>query len=120
MNPPKRTPLKFLPTIADHDAAKRISGAVNVHVVGAPWDAVGKWMAFRLSDGGSDNVLYGTKADAVRFQLHETQCFYLNLTPDGITEDNALRLLHYNRQAKAAGYDLSTDATPVHNLNRRN
>jgi hypothetical protein len=43
-------------------------------------EAHGSWLAISLSDGACDMRAYPTKADAVRFQLHETQCAYLCLT----------------------------------------
>lgn len=43
-------------------------------------EAQGKWVAVSLADGSCDMRLYGSKAEAVRFQLHETQCAYVCLT----------------------------------------
>lgn len=40
-------------------------------------DAFGRWVAISLADGSCDQQLYATKAEAIRFQLHETQCAYL-------------------------------------------
>lgn len=45
-------------------------------------DCNGRWVAIKLSDGSCDQRLYDTKAGAVRFQLHETQCAYLCMPPD--------------------------------------
>jgi hypothetical protein len=42
-----------------------------------PWELRTTWMAFKLSDGSSDKVLYDTKADAIRHQLHEQLCCYV-------------------------------------------
>lgn len=39
--------------------------------------AEGRWVAISLADGSCDQRLYATKAEAIRFQLHETQCAYL-------------------------------------------
>lgn len=46
-------------------------------------DAFGRWVAISLADGSCDQRLYASKAEAIRFQLHETQCAYLfmNGTP---------------------------------------
>lgn len=64
------------------DAAKRASDAINGKLTWSR-DAVQKWMAFRLSDGDTDGVLYDTKLDAIRHQLTETQCMYVCLPPTG-------------------------------------
>lgn len=50
-----------------------------VDTVNGP-EAYGKWLAISLSDGRCDMRLYATKPEAIRFQLHETQCAYLCLT----------------------------------------
>ena len=42
-------------------------------------NAHGKWLAISLADGSCDMKPYATKEEAVRFQLHETQCAYLCL-----------------------------------------
>jgi hypothetical protein len=42
-------------------------------------EAQGSWLAISLSDGSCDMRAYPTKADAIRFQLHETQCAYICL-----------------------------------------
>ncbi len=69
--------------------------------------AVGSWIAVRLSDGGSDGVLYPLKSIAVHFQLHEQQCMYLKIPPDGITERVAARLLELHRRLYDAGMRLA-------------
>lgn len=59
-------------------AAKRVADAINVRMTFTSWaDLAHQWMAFRLSDGGSDGVVYEHRIDAVRHQLHETQCMYI-------------------------------------------
>lgn len=42
-------------------------------------DAYGKWLAISLSDGSCDMKPYVSKEEAIRFQLHETQCAYICL-----------------------------------------
>lgn len=56
------------------DASRRCADEVNVHVLAG---AHGKWVAIRLSDGGSDGTAYDRKRDAIRHQLHEMQCCYI-------------------------------------------
>lgn len=45
-------------------------------------DCNGRWVAIHLSDGHCDNRLYASKAEATRFQLHETQCAYFCMSGD--------------------------------------
>lgn len=40
----------------------------------------GRWVAISLADGSIKQELYGSKAEAIRFQVHETQCAYLCVT----------------------------------------
>lgn len=72
-------------TIPISDAARRGADSVNVHIWAHGHEARGKWVAVRLSDGGSDGQLYDSRADAIRFQLHEHQCIYVCLPPFGQT-----------------------------------
>lgn len=80
------------------DAAKRASDAVGLHLIGKGKDAIGRYLAIRLSDGGSDNVLYDTRGDAMRHQLHENYCAYLRIPPTGTTPKKAFVFLAYMRQ----------------------
>jgi hypothetical protein len=85
------------------DAARRLSDAVNVHLLGQGTAVAGRWIAARLSDGGSDGVLYDTKADAVRHQLHEQLCCYVMIPLDGMSPRQAENYLRFNRQLYDAG-----------------
>jgi hypothetical protein len=58
---------------------------MNLHVIGKGEQSWGKWCAFRLSDGGSDNVLYDTRQQAIDHQLHPMQSCYLVIPPTGFT-----------------------------------
>lgn len=97
---------------ADMDAGKRISDALNVYVTGlglTHWRELrSKWMAFRLSDGTSDGVLYDSKRDAVAHQMNEFQCVYIsfaNLAGGAKPMDCAL-FLNFTRDAYDAGFRL--------------
>ena len=68
------------------DRAHRASDVVNLHVLAG---AAGRWVALRLSDGSSDGNTYDSKAEAVRFQLHEQQCAYIRIPPEGMTPRQA-------------------------------
>lgn len=87
------------------DEAKRCSDTVNLHLTANPY-CVGRWVAIRLSDGGSDNVLYDTRADAVRHQLHEQLCAYVKIMPGGMSVKEAQVYLKYHRELYDAGFRL--------------
>lgn len=73
-------------------------------------DAQGKWLAISLSDGSCDMRAYSSKAEAVRFQLHETQCAYICL--NGLPTLGELRLfLDTSEELYDAGYALADPAT---------
>lgn len=85
------------------DAARRCADLINLHLLADREGNVGRWVAIRLSDGGSDNVVYDERADAIRHQLHESQCAYIFITPDGISFREAEIFLEYNRRLYDAG-----------------
>lgn len=87
--------------------AQRASDIVNGHLAEHGFDAVGKWVALRLSDGGSDGNLYDSKAEAIRFQLHEKQCVYTQLLPEGMSVRAAQSFLNTHRQFYGAGMNLA-------------
>lgn len=97
--------------LADLDSAKRARDTINTHLLGQGNSVAGRWVAVRLSDGGSDGVLYDTKADAVRHQLHETLCAYFCIPPDGVTLRGALSFLRMNRRLYDEGMRISDPAT---------
>lgn len=92
--------------IGHTDPAKRISDATLLHWVAGKWDTVGKWMAFKLQDGRSDNVLYDNKRDAVRHQSDEFLCMYVKLAPGGMNVCEAEAMLKFTRQAYNNGFRL--------------
>jgi hypothetical protein len=94
---------------ADEDIGKRASSAINIHVIGGN---VGKWVALRLEDGSSDGIPYDTRRDAIVHQLHEQQCCYIKVTPDGITPPDALRFILLNRALYSAGFRIADPDMP--------
>lgn len=86
------------------DDARRCSDTITTHAVAG---MAGRWAAIRLSDGGSDGVCYETRADAVRHQLHETQCAYVRIPPDGMPAEHAARYLAFHRRCYDAGFRLT-------------
>lgn len=57
------------------DAAKRVSDTYRLHRLAEGNAAIGQWIAVRLADGHSDNVLYDSKSAAVRHQHHNEQWY---------------------------------------------
>jgi hypothetical protein len=80
------------------DKGQRVSDLVRQHLTDDEEQARQSWVAVRLSDGGSDGVLYPDKATAVAFQIHETQCAYLRILPGGIPPREATSFLYHISQ----------------------
>ena len=89
------------------DAARRASDAVNLHYSVLGFDAVGKWVAVRLSDGRSDGVLYDSKREAVRHQADERLCAFIRISPGGMNACRAESFLKMSRMARDAGFRLA-------------
>lgn len=104
--------------VAD-DAAKRAYDVVRGLATAWDWDTrvrQSPFVALRLSDGGSDGVLYDSKRDAVRHQLHETTCAYFCFrgAPNGFASYlDAAIYLAWNRAAYDSGFRLP-DPDDVH------
>ncbi len=87
-------------SLADHDAAKRISDTVTLHFTVATdiFDVADKWCAFKLANGETDGALYPTKIAAIDRQKGNPKDYcYLKITPDGITVKDAFLYLRINR-----------------------
>lgn len=63
--------------LASAARAQRAHEHLNIVRLAHGEQALGRWVAIFLGDGSCDQNLYGSKAEAIRFQLHETQCAYL-------------------------------------------
>lgn len=75
-------------------------------------DCAGRWVAISLADGSCDQRLYGSKEEATRFQLHETQCAYMCF--QGVPLLKELRYyLDMNETLYDAGFSLSDPKTYV-------
>lgn len=101
------------------DAARRCADAYNFHLTVHGEAAAGKWIAVRLSDGSSDATLYDTKGDAVRHQLHENLCAYINLLPTKMPVEDALSVLRTHRKLYDGGMRFSDPDKHVHIPMRR-
>jgi hypothetical protein len=91
------------------DAGKRCSDTIALHILAGK---AGWWAAIRLSDGGSDNTAYATKRDAIRFQLHETQCAYVCIPPDEMPPHDADRFMKINRDLYDNGFRITDPDDP--------
>jgi hypothetical protein len=91
--------------LANHfDVAKRASDEIRLHLLADKDRAIESWIAIRLSDGGSDGVLYPFKHIAVRHQLHEQQCAYIKIPIGGVSPREAEVFLRFNRMLYDNGF----------------
>lgn len=95
--------LPFDSPLGFSDAAKRASDVVNNHLLVDQAGNRGRWVAIRLSDGGSDGVVYDAVADAAWAQLHYRQCMYVAIPWAGMPPQEAEVLLNYHRRVYDAG-----------------
>lgn len=93
------------------DAANRCSDVVRLAIVGGD---VGRWVAIRLADGGSDGQTYETRRDAIRHQLHEKQCAYVMVPPDDMSPKSAETFLNFTRQCYDAGMPIADPDGEIH------
>lgn len=91
------------------DIGRRAHDVISLHVIGGN---VGKWVALRLADGGSDGIPYDTRRDAIKHQLHEQLCCYVKVPADGMPADHALRFILINRALYAQGFRLADPDMP--------
>lgn len=90
-------------TREESDAAKYLMDAVNIHVQASRASGREKpgWVAIRLQDGKSPTGdLYDTQKDAARFNLHDSNVFFLKVGKDTMGFREALLMLRVNRQAR--------------------
>jgi hypothetical protein len=89
------------------DAAKRCAAVITQHLADNREEAIHSWVAIRLSDGGSDGNLYPSKAIAVQHQIHEHQCAYILVPPEGMSVAAAESYLKTVRQIYDSGFPLA-------------
>jgi hypothetical protein len=96
-------------TMPFSDAARRCSEIVNAVAIieNAAGNFGERWVAIRLSDGGSDGVTYASRDDAIRHQAHETLCVYLLVPPTGMEPREAEIFLNFHRKAFDAGFKMT-------------
>lgn len=94
------------------DAARRIADAHNLVLLTNGRSVAGKWIACKLSDGTSDGVLYDSRTHAVRHQLHEKQCAYLQIQPEPMSNQEAAAYLRFVRDVYDAGLSMPDPDNP--------
>lgn len=91
------------------DCGKRASEIINTYVVGMNWDDIkNSFIAIRISDGGSDGVLYDSMRDAAQHQLHEQSCYYFCFrnAMGGVNPRDMAILIKFARDAYYRGFRL--------------
>lgn len=97
------------------DAARRLADTVALHQTVLSFDEIlaGRFMAVRLSDGGSDNTAYETRAEAIEHQRHNaSRCFYPRIPLERWSAATCDVLLWYARGV----YDAGHREDPAHQL----
>jgi hypothetical protein len=106
-------------TPQESDATKYMMDAVNIHVQASRASGREKpgWVAIRLLDGKSPSGdLYDTRSDAIRFNGHDSNVFYVKVGKDTISFREALLVLQQNRQARGMGVVFQREQVVMPNL----
>lgn len=104
------------PKLQYSDRARRCSDIITQMIVDfgdRKNELWGKWIAIRLSDGGSDKNIYDSKSTAQRHQLHPRQCAYVCLPPEGMSPRQAEVYLRFIEGLYDAGADLADPDTHI-------
>jgi hypothetical protein len=97
------------------DSGRRMSELISIMVASHPWDEIiNSWMAIRLADGSSDNVLYESREAAIAHQPDERWCLYVFMRncQGGIKPLDAQLMINLHRQVYDAGGRLSDPVAP--------
>ena len=96
------------------DRTRRAWDQLMTHIAAVGIESAGHWVAIRLSDGGSDGVLYDSKMDATKHQLHERQCAYICIHPFADMQISDIHTyLEMNEKIYDAGGRLSDVGTHI-------
>lgn len=100
------------PWLTEEDSAKRMHAAMGLHYMALTTEEIlqRRFIAIRLADGGSDNTVYDTRAEAIRHQTFgdQNRYLYLVLPLDRPPVEACDTLLWYGRRAYDAGYRPAT------------
>lgn len=97
-------------TSEEWDVARRAADQVNVHVLAQGTAVHGRYVAIRLSDGGSDGNLYDTRVEAIRHQMRPDSCAYSRIAVGGTTPKQMWIFIVYMRQVYENGGRFSQEA----------
>lgn len=98
--------------LASLGRAKTAYEHISIVRLGSGNDALGRWIAISLADGKCDQNLYADKAEAIRFQPHETKCAYLCLS-GWPTQGEVRAFLDMNEELYDAGMRLDDPTTYI-------
>jgi hypothetical protein len=90
----------IIPNPEEMDAGRRVSEAVTLHLIAEPYDAPGRWCAFRMDNGEEldKKATYDSKEEAMYYAMpREREYCYLQITPDGISPRDAVLFMRINR-----------------------
>jgi hypothetical protein len=92
------------------DEAKRCSDIMTLHRIAG---SLGKWVAIRLADGGSDEpAAYDTRRDAVIHNANKSACMYVPILPGPTSPAEASALLEFARWAHRNGHRIFDPSDP--------
>lgn len=75
--------------------------------------SLGKWVAIRLSDGGTDEpAAYDTRRDAVIHNANKSACMFVPILPGSAPAAEASALLEFARWAHRNGHRIFDPADP--------
>ncbi len=97
------------------DAAQRMSDTITLHLLATSdlHENVGRWCAFKLEDGRSDNDTYPSKDDAIRMQKGDPKQYcYVKIPPTGMPLNDAVAYLRISR------HPMIDNTSPEHVINR--
>lgn len=101
------------------DAAFRITDVYTMHRLADLYGCIGQWIACRLDDGSSDNVLYDSKQAAIRHQHHNENYYtFIQIVPAQMTACEAEVMLKVARMIYDKGGRM-TDGYSRHDLIKR-
>ena len=95
------------------DAARRFADTIALHQLALTKDELlrGRFVAIRLADGGSDGVVYDTRAEAIRAQQNSpSRCAYFQIPLERLSAATCDSILWYVR----AVYDSGNREDPAH------
>jgi hypothetical protein len=94
------------------DAAKRVYDTYHLHRTADIYGAIGKWFAAALADGTTDNEIYDSKAEAIRFQGHNENFYtFIQITQANMTVCSAEVMLTIARRLYDKGWRITDPGT---------